>query len=110
MNGYEDGTFRPDDFITRAETCAIVNRTLKRAPHKDHLLPEDEMNVWKDNTPDAWYYADVQEATNSHDYNRIYLDQKSVEVWVRKLRERDWGALERMWSTAHSAPGGEVME
>ena len=109
VKGYGDGTFQPDNPITRAETCAIVNRTLKRAPHKDYLLPGYEMIVWPDNMDtSAWYFADVQEATNSHDYKWIQIPD-TVEKWVEKLPERDWAALERVWSTSHSAPGDEVM-
>lgn len=87
VNGYEDGTFHPDSFVTRAETCAIVNRVFKRTPHKDHLLPANEMNMWPDNAPDAWYYADVQEATNSHACNWIDKDGKAVEEWVGRFPE-----------------------
>ncbi|MCR4905795.1 MAG: S-layer homology domain-containing protein, partial [Clostridiales bacterium] len=109
VNGYGDNTFHPDDYITRAETCAIVNRTLKRAPHKDYLLPGYVMNVFPDNLDtSAWYFADVQEATNSHDYSWIQIPA-TVEKWVEKLPERDWAAMERFWSTSHSAPGNEVM-
>ena len=104
IDGYEDGTFRPNAPITRAEACTIVNRTLGRAPDKDNLLPEHEMLTWPDNSRDAWYYAQIQEATNSHDYQR----QGGVEVWTAKLPERDWDALEKEWSNAYSAPGGEV--
>ena len=63
-----DGTFHPLDNITRAEACTIVNRTLGRAPHEAHLLPRGEMLTWPDNNTSAWYYAAMQEATNSHDY------------------------------------------
>ena len=110
VKGYGDGTFLPDNLITRAEAFTIVNRTLKRAPHKDHLLPGYDMNVWPDNMDtNAWYYAEVQEATNSHDYNWITESAQKVEKWIEKLPERDWAALERVWSTSHSAPGKEVM-
>ena len=111
INGYPDGTFRPANNITRAETCTIVNRTLGRGPHKDHLLPYAEMINWPDNTPDAWYYAQIQEASNSHDYDWIteQIENTTVEQWTAKLEERDWVALEQVWSTSHSAPGGEVM-
>ncbi|MBQ6104308.1 MAG: S-layer homology domain-containing protein, partial [Lachnospiraceae bacterium] len=92
VNGYGDGTFLPDNYITRAETFAIVNRTLKRAPHKDHLLP-GYMNVFPDNMDtSAWYFADVQEATNSHDYKWVTEGTKTVEEWTAKLPERDWTA------------------
>lgn len=105
IDGYEDGTFRPNAPITRAEACAIVNRTLGRAPDKDNLLPEHEMLTWPDNSRDAWYYAQIQEATNSHDYQWL----GAIEVWTAKLAERDWDALEKEWSNAYSAPGGDVV-
>lgn len=104
IDGYEDGTFRPNAPITRAEACTIVNRTLGRAPDKDNLLPEHEMLTWPDNSRDAWYYAQIQEATNSHDYQWL----GAIELWTAKLVERDWDALEKEWSNAYSAPGGEV--
>jgi len=105
IDGYEDGTFRPNAPITRAEACTIVNRTLGRAPDKDNLLPEHEMLTWPDNSRDAWYYAQIQEATNSHDYQWL----GAIELWTAKLAERDWDALEKEWSNAYSAPGGEVV-
>lgn len=110
IEGYGDGTFRPDAGITRAEACAIVNRTLGRAPEAGHLLPRSEMNTWSDNAnSNAWYYADVQEATNSHDYEWVTYGGERIENWTAKLAERDWADLEREWSDAHDAPGGEVM-
>ena len=109
IEGYPDGTFRPDASITRAEACTIVNRTLGRAPHEDHLLPEEEMITWPDNLYGAWYYADMQEATNSHDYDWTTEDSERVEDWTEKLPERDWDALEEIWSEANDAPGGEVI-
>lgn len=97
INGYEDGTFRPDKFVTRAEAMKIINRTLGRNPHKEQLLPG--MITWADNTADKWYYADVQEATNSH----IYLwDDFGYEIWDALLPVRDWAALEKEWSTANA--------
>ena len=109
VNGYPDGTFRPDNKITRAEAMQIVNNTLRRTPHKDHLLPESSMNMWPDNPRTAWYYAAVQEATNSHEYQRASV--KDYEQWLAKLPERDWAAFERAWSDANSAPNpGEVVD
>ena len=111
IEGYPDGTIRPNASITRAEACTIVNRTLGRVPDKDHLLAEDEMRVWPDNSDtDAWYYAQIQEATNSHDYNWITEDGEEIEEWTDKLADRDWAQLEREWSDANSAPGGEVVD
>ena len=108
VNGYPDGTFRPENKITRAEAMQIVNNTLRRTPHKDHLLPERDMNMWPDNLPGAWYYAAVQEATNSHEYSRASTTAK--EQWTKLLPVRDWAAFERAWSTANSAanPGNVV--
>ena len=70
ITGYPDGTFRPDATITRAEMMAMVNRALERTPEsKDDLLPG--MKTWSDNAnTGAWYYLDVQEATNSHTYTK----------------------------------------
>ncbi len=66
IQGYEDGTFRPDQSITRAEAMTMINRVLNRLPAaKEDLLPG--MLQWPDNQdPGAWYYLAVQEATNSH--------------------------------------------
>lgn len=111
IEGYPDGSFRPNRPITRAETCTIVNRTLGRKPEKDHLLPESDMINWPDNVNrNIWYYAQMQEATNSHDYRWISIGSEACEQWTAKLIERDWAALERTWSHANSAPGGEVMQ
>ena len=66
------------------------------------------MLTWVDNNPGDWFYADMQEATNSHDYIWLTEDQEMIEEWTAKLPQRDWAALEHAWSTAHSAPGGEV--
>ena len=110
IDGFSDGTFRPNTNITRAQACVIVNRALGRAPDEDRLLDEDEMITWPDNNPDDWFYADMQEATNSHDYTWTTVSGDKVENWTDKLPQRDWAALEHAWSTAHSAPGGEVTE
>ena len=108
INGYPDGTFRPDQKITRAEAMAIVNRVLKRAPEKDHLLKD--MIEWPDNlNTAAWYYADVQEATNSH---KFHMDkEEEYEIWTELLPVRDWVALEQEWSKANSSKNpGEVVD
>ena len=89
IGGYEDGTVRPNNNITRAEACAIVNRTLGRVPDADHLLPEDVMKVWPDNNPTDWFYADMQEATNGHEYAWIEEDGHEIEEWTNLL-DKDW--------------------
>ena len=89
IGGYEDGTVRPNNNITRAEACAIVNRTLGRVPDADHLLPADEMKTWPDNPESAWFYADMQEATNGHEYEWITEDGNKIENWT-DLLDKDW--------------------
>ncbi|MDR0916813.1 MAG: S-layer homology domain-containing protein [Oscillospiraceae bacterium] len=99
LNGYPDGTFKPNGNLTRAEFMALVNRMLERAPEVAHDDLGAWMEVWPDNAdPRAWYYLDVQEATNSHTYHR---KQKQVpnlnfnyEKWDSDLPERDWAELE----------------
>ena len=112
IQGFADGTFRPNVNITRAQACVIVNRALDRKPATEHLLPTAKMINWPDCTPSDWYYADMQEATNSHDYRWLASggDAKAMEKWTAKLPQRDWAAFEHAWSTAHSAPGGEVIK
>lgn len=91
IEGYGGGLFRPEANITRAEACAIINRTLGRVPDEDHLLPVTQMNTWPDNSDTGvWYYAQIQEATNSHDYRWI----GSVEQWTEKLADPDWDKLQ----------------
>ena len=90
IEGYAGNVYRPNESITRAEACTIINRTLGRAPDADHLLPESEMNTWPDNRPGTWYYAQLQEATNSHEYKW----SGDIEIWTAKLPERDWDALQ----------------
>lgn len=110
VTGYEDGTFRPQKLITRAEAMTMVNRTLGRAPEKDHLL--DDMLKWPDNMDTTqWYYAQVQEATNSHEYQMATaFDGTEYEIWTELLPVRDWVAFEKAWSDANSAANpGEVV-
>ena len=84
--GYKDGTFRPDNHITRAEAMTMINRVLNRLPEdEDDLL--DGMNVWPDNQPSAWYYLAVQEATNSHDFTR---KGDVHERWTKLTADPDW--------------------
>ena len=69
MQGYPDGTFGPDRPITRAEAVTMINRVLRRNPgSKDDLF--FGMKVWPDNPAGAWYYLEVQEATNGHEFHR----------------------------------------
>ena len=94
INGYPDSTFRPDQYITRAEAMTLVNRVLNRLPEKSEDLLDD-MIKWPDNADaSVWYYLAVQEATNSHDYSDKSNADK-YEKWTKIRDARDWTLLEK---------------
>lgn len=97
IEGYSDGSFKPENRITRAEACAIVNRVLGRKPSKNHMKISGRID-WPDCTTADWFYEAIMEATNSHTYQM----GKRVETWNDKLPQRDWVALEKIWSRANS--------
>ena len=69
ITGYEDGTFRPNNTITRAEVTTIVNRMLGRAADKDYVDDHmDELRQFPDVSKTNWAYYNIVEATNAHDY------------------------------------------
>ena len=84
--GYSDGTFRPSNYITRAEAMTMINRVLCRMPQSEDDLLND-MTVWPDNHPTDWYYLAVQEATNSHDFDR---KGEVNEKWTKLTNGSDW--------------------
>ena len=92
INGYPDGTFKPDNHITRAEAMTLVNRVLKRLPEtRDDL--RDDMIKWSDNSDASqWFYLAVQEATNSHYYK---TKENKFEKWTELRETRDWTELEK---------------
>lgn len=92
INGYSDGTFKPDNFITRAEVMAIVNRMLKRSVSSENI--HADAIRWIDNPETAWYYEDVIEATNSHKFDRL-AEGLVEEKWTELLENRDWSELEK---------------
>lgn len=120
INGYPDGTYRPSNIINRAEAMTIVNNTLRRSPCREGLLSEDVMIMWPDNmNTRMWYYAAVQEATNSHEFGHLidntghegHHDFAHCEEWTELLPVRDWAAFEKAWSDANSASNpGEVVD
>lgn len=86
ISGYPDGTFHPDARITRAEAMTMINRVLCRMPQSESDLL-DSMVTWPDNKPSDWHYLAVQEATNSHDFDR----QGEVgESWTKLTSVPDW--------------------
>ena len=92
INGYPDGTFRPNQYITRAEAMTLVNRVLNRLPENSSDLL-DSMIKWPDNSDASqWFYLAVQEATNSHYYK---TKENKFEKWTELRETRDWTKLEK---------------
>lgn len=90
IKGFEDGTFRPDTYITRAQAMTMINRVLNRIPEDaDDLL--SNMNVWPDCNPGDWFYLAVHEATNSHDYKH---KAGNYETWSSMNKAPDWTRYE----------------
>ena len=93
--GYPDGTFRPDRAITRAETVTMIDRVLERVPKDEsRLLPHETMLTFPDCRPGQWFYIAVQEAANSHIYERAASEQHGDEQWKELRDNRDWTRLE----------------
>nr|WP_269800216.1 MucBP domain-containing protein [Paenibacillus phocaensis] len=76
INGYTDGTFKPDQYITRAEAAKFINSVLNRKVDEAGL--HEDAKMWPDNAKGMWYYYEILEATNHHDYSR---EDSDVEVW-----------------------------
>lgn len=92
VQGRKDGTFDPYAPLTRAEAAVILNRALGRKA--DETPPEDLADRWYDNSPQAWYYGDMLEASVSHSFTAV----DDGERWTALLTDRDWAALERRGS------------
>ena len=104
IEGYSDNTFRPDQFITRAEAMTLINRVLNRIVRSVDDLLNAEMSVWSDNTDvNEWYYTAVQEATHSTEYDR---PNSAYKAWTQIIENRDWTKLE----TTKKAEEPEVTE
>ena len=86
IKGYADGSFKPDQNITRAEAASMINRMLHRLPETvEDLL--DGMIQWPDNQPSDWYYINMQEATNSHDFKQ---KGEIHEHWTKLTENPNW--------------------
>jgi hypothetical protein len=83
INGYGDGTFRPDSVIIRCEAMKMINEELDRRVDAAGLCGNTQQ--WPDNTQDKWYFEIVMEATNTHDYERENR-LKTTEKWT-KIRD-----------------------
>ena len=90
IRGFEDGTFRPDTYITRAQAMTMINRVLNRIPEENGDLLSS-MNVWPDCNPGDWFYLAVQEATNSHDFEH---KAGNYETWTGMNKDPDWTRYE----------------
>lgn len=95
IEGYPDGTFRPNQSITRAETVTMIDRVLERVPKDEsRLLPHSAMLTFPDCRPGQWFYIAVQEAANSHVYERAANERSGDERWKELRDNRDWTRLE----------------
>ena len=90
IKGFEDGTFRPDTYITRAQAMTMINRVLNRIPEENGDLLAG-MNTWPDCNPGDWFYLAVQEATNSHDFKH---KAGNYETWTGMNKDPDWTRYE----------------
>ena len=85
IKGYPDMTFKPEQDILRAEVVTLVNNVLERIVKAENIHP-DAM-FWPDVPRDAWYFAAMMEATNSHDY---MIDEDGEEVWTGMKPNKLW--------------------
>ena len=91
IRGYEDSTFKPDRYITRAEAMTMINRVLNRVPETADDV-HDDAKKWSDNSDEtAWYYIPVQEATNGHNYTK---DNHIYETHTELTEDIDWTKYE----------------
>ena len=82
ISGYEDGSFRPNRNITRAEVASIVNHVLERVADPDYVKNNKEkLNDFIDVTPTHWAYYHIVEATNWHDYTKYQDGKEYTETW-----------------------------
>lgn len=86
LSGYEDGLFRPNQYITRAETMSMINRVLDRKVDAEGL--HKDAKQWIDNPEYKWYYYTVLEATNHHEYERE--DTSDFENWTEIKPDKIW--------------------
>ncbi|WP_136607712.1 S-layer homology domain-containing protein [Paenibacillus dokdonensis] len=83
IKGYPDGKFKPDQYITRAEAMAFINSVLNRKVTVEGI--HENAKTWPDNTQNKWYYTDVLEATNYHEYSR---NTDETETWEQVKPDR----------------------
>lgn len=79
LRSFGDGTFQPEKHILRCESMMLINDALDRRVTGEGIY--EEVLCWPDNPKDKWYYEIVQEACNSHQYERVNKP-KSTEKWI----------------------------
>ena len=83
VTGYEDGTFKPEHSITRAEVAAVTCRLLERSADQTYLRSHiGELRTFADVTESHWAYWYAMEAANGHDYTK----SGGSENWSRTHR------------------------
>ncbi|WP_418246843.1 InlB B-repeat-containing protein [Dysosmobacter sp.] len=91
VQGYQDGSYRPNNSITRAQVVTMINRVLCRMPEKNADLLKG-MSSFTDCAEDDWCYLAIQEATNSHGYK---TKSGSIhEKWTDLNTAPDWSRFE----------------
>jgi hypothetical protein len=83
VRGYEDGTFRPNQSVTRAEAVTILNRVLARGANRENLN-QLTIDQFSDNQSDAWYYYEIIEAANGH----ASVGDRGEETWLIRLQQK----------------------
>lgn len=84
INGYPDGTFRPDDYIQRAEAARMLNQYANRGTTLEGMAPvAKDLARFTDIDESHWAYCEIMEAANSHEYQRVKGTQ--AETWLKIL-------------------------
>ena len=82
--GYPDGSFKPDNYITRAEAVIMFNSIFNRVPDKDFINKNEVLLVkFKDLKKDHWAYYELEEAANSHEFNKETNNR--YETWIKLI-------------------------
>ena len=83
VTGYSDGTFKPENTITRAEVAAVTCRLLERSADQSYIRSHlKELRTFADMTESHWAYWYAMEAANGHDYTK----SGGSENWSRTYR------------------------
>lgn len=82
--GYPDGSFRPDNAITRAETARILNSLFNRKVDSNGLAKVmDDLRLYKDLDKNHWAYYEIMEASHTHQYERL---GSVLEKWTSIIK------------------------